>query len=427
MDVLIKNSGDSYKNLILMLEPMLLIVSGLAFWHPTPGRNDWLWLFGVHALILLVRVWRHGRIITRSPLDIVLVVFLIGAVVNVYAAPYTRGLTMLARPLYGILVYYAILESARTQRHMNHLVTLAVTLGLLVGGLALGSSQWTEKSDQMGFIIMNLPTISGFPGVGGGFNVNEIAGALAWLAPVLAGIAVMQWQQGRNRFAVSLAFGIVLLALFLGQSRMALIGVFLALGVIIYLLIRHRTWRWVAFAGLGLLVVLEVLIIANVFNVQNREALSTRDQNSFMGRIPMWEAAIDAITDYPLTGVGLSMFRDGRVREAYPVPKYETRVLPHTHNEFLQIGTDMGVPGLLIFIALHGALAYATWFIWRYGDAAARAIGIGAGAAILAHVIFGLADAITLWDRFAFLFWVITGLLIAQYTLVKMATVTTAE
>lgn len=424
---MIKDSLNLYKNLIITLEPLLLVLTGLAFWYPTPARNDWLWLLLLQGCVFLARYLRSGRVLTRNPLDLVFLIFLILAIVNVYAAPYTRGLIMLARPLYGILVCYAILENAHIRLNMKRLSTFIITLALMIAILALGASQWTEKSDQMRFIVDALPTISGFPGAAGGFNVNEIAGALAWLTPVVAGLAIMRWQVGRHRFAASLTFGLLLLALFLGQSRMALIGVFLALALMIYALITHVRWRNVAFVALGLLVVLELAIIGNVFNVQNRDASSTRDQNSFMGRIPMWEAAANIITDYPLTGVGLSMFRDSRVREDYPVPKYENRVLPHTHNEFLQIGTDMGVPGLLIFIAIHGVAAYMLWFIWRHGDQSAQAWGFGAAGGLLAHGIYGLADAITLWDRFGFLFWVILGLLVAQYTLTKIATVTTSE
>ena len=124
------------------------------------------------------------------------------------------------------------------------------------------------------------------------------------------------------------------------------------------------------------------------------------------------------VHDYPLTGVGLSMFRDGRVRAQYPASGFEGRILPHAHDEFLQVATDMGLPGLIVFGAIYGVAGWMVLRIWRRGDAAARILALALGAALLAHAVYGLTDAITLWDRFAFVFWLMLGLLAAQYALV---------
>ena len=47
-----------------------------------------------------------------------------------------------------------------------------------------------------------------------------------------------------------------------------------------------------------------------------------------------------------------------------------------------------------------------------------QAVAVSAGG-LLAHAVYGMADAITLWDRFAFVFWIMLGLLAAQYWLVQ--------
>jgi hypothetical protein len=41
-------------------------------------------------------------------------------------------------------------------------------------------------------------------------------------------------------------------------------------------------------------------------------------------------------------------------------------------------------------------------------------------AGLFAHAIYGLTDAIPLWDRFAFFFWWMLGLSGAQYVLVML-------
>ncbi|NJO84727.1 MAG: hypothetical protein HC828_19480 [Blastochloris sp.] len=88
------------------------------------------------------------------------------------------------------------------------------------------------------------------------------------------------------------------------------------------------------------------------------------------------------------------------MREAYPAPGYNLSVLPHTHNELLQVATDAGLPGLALYLAMYGAIVYMLVQTWRRGDFRAKAVAASVGAGLLAHNFFALGDAITLWDRF---------------------------
>ena len=55
---------------------------------------------------------------------------------------------------------------------------------------------------------------------------------------------------------------------------------------------------------------------------------------------------------------------------------------------------------------------------WRKGDSQARILAVAVAGGLLAHAVYGLGDAITLWDRLAFIFWWLLGLAGAQYILV---------
>ena len=57
------------------------------------------------------------------------------------------------------------------------------------------------------------------------------------------------------------------------------------------------------------------------------------------------------------------------------------------------------------------------WQTWRKGDLFLTAVGVSAGAGLLAHAIFGVADAITLYDRFVFAYWLMVGLVGGAYAL----------
>lgn len=411
-------------------EPYVLALITLAFWYPTPTRTDWLWLLVLVLPLLAARYILYQRLLTRTPFDLLFAAFLVLGALNVYIAPYTRGLMMLARPLLGMLIAYSLVEAARVSGRMRGPLTVTLALALLVGALALGSTQWNSKSNQLQPLVDVLPTIAGFPGAERGFNSNEIAGALAWLTPLMAGLAVRGWRrQGPQKWWYTAAFLMLFWALFLGQSRMALAGVLLALGVIIALLLPGYRARVVAGAALAAVIVLEALIVTGQFSLvagaDVSQAVTERNELSSQGRFAIWASGLAIVRDYPLQGVGLSMFRDGRVREAYPVDWIDPYP-PHTHNELLQVATDMGLPGLLVFVGLHVVAGVMIWYCWRQGDADAAAVAIAVGAGLLAHAVYGLGDAITLWDRFAFIFWWLLGLLAAQYTLTRQQTLTKA-
>lgn len=146
------------------------------------------------------------------------------------------------------------------------------------------------------------------------------------------------------------------------------------------------------------------------------EQLQERDQDSLTARLMMWNSGLQIIRDYPLTGSGLNTYRVGAVRARYPVEDFER--IPHAHNEWVQIGTDLGIPGLLVFAGWFVVIGWMLLRVWRTGDLQARAFALATGCGLAAHLFYGLGDAIPLWDRFAFVFWWLIGLALAQYLLV---------
>ena len=399
-----------------------------AFWYSSPPRDHWLWLLLLIPLVWVLRWLSYRRLWTRTPLDTLFIIFVLLCIANIYLAPYRRSsdtaysfFILMARPLMGIALVFYFIEFARLNRNVRGLLSGTLVLGAIVVIFALGASQWSEKSVDLRFIVDTMPNLMNLLkpfDAGGGFNVNEIGGALAWICPFLAGVAVYYFRGGNKLLFIlaTILFGLLFLAMFLGQSRFALGGVLIALAVLVRLLISNRRWRWLAWGGLAVVTLLEIMIVANVFTGQN--TLDERDESSFSTRIEIWGSALHIMRDDPLTGVGLNMFRDGRVRRLYPVPSYTKSVLPHTHQEWLQWGADLGLPGFALYIVLQLVVGWMLLRGYRHGDPQSRAVIIGVAAGLFAHAFFGLGDAITIWDRFAFLIWWLIGLGAAQFYLV---------
>jgi len=399
---------------ILFLEPLWLAVTLFAFWYPSPQRDAWMPLLVGIPLTMVARFILYQRLWTRFPLDTLFLIFIVLALLNMRIAPYTRGLIMLGRPLLGMALCLYFVDYARVHGKIDAPLIGTVLMGLLVAFLALTGSQWNSKSDQLLPILNLLPRFTQFPAAEGGFNANEIAGALAWLTSLLAGLAA--WNK-RWRWVFAGAFVLLFAALFFGQSRFALGGTLLALALMTPLIIKRWRWRGLAWAGLVTVAVLEIMIMRNVFSPAKLTQQIERDEDSLSARFDIWQSALDIIHDYPLTGVGLNMFRDGRVRDVYPVPTFKQPILPHTHDELLQLGTDMGIPGLVLFAAFYGIAAWMLWRGYRSGNRSVQIVAVAVGGGLLAHAFFGVGDAVTLWDRFAFLFWWLLALASTQYIL----------
>ncbi|MBZ0305746.1 MAG: O-antigen ligase family protein, partial [Anaerolineae bacterium] len=366
---------------IIRIEWVYLAVMGILFWLPSPKRDEFQWLLLGIPLFLVARLIAHRRLGTWTPVIGALLALIALCLINIQTAPFTRGFIMLSRPLMILVIASNLTETAKIYRKLNILITASLTLSLLIGLLALTMSQWTTKSDQMIGIINLLPALRGFWGAEGGFNVNEIAGALVWITPLTSALAIYRWPRRLPATIFVLAFT----ALFLGQSRLALIGMFLGAIVIIVMMIPGKRNRTIAWMVLCLFCVLEILIIGNVFIPQNRTSSLTRDESSMTSRIAIWQSGLAIIKDFPLTGVGMGYFRYQPVRERYPVPGYETKILPHAHNEWVGIGTDLGLPGIAVFAGIYLTAGYMLVYGWRHGDPIGKAVAVGVGAGLLAH------------------------------------------
>ncbi|MBC7871607.1 MAG: O-antigen ligase family protein [Chitinophagaceae bacterium] len=440
---------------LLWLEPLVLLTMVYTFWfpsnYPAPygepiDRAQFAWLVLFVPIFMLLRFIAYGRLWSRTPLEFWLIgLIVVGwlnlqtaeGILNRQIAPYpTRGIFMLMRPLLGLALVVYLMETARAQKSMLIPLLWMLALGFAAGIIALGTTQWVTKAAAINAITDSMPRFTLRPFIDS-FNPNELAGALAWLTPLLAGLMLYPWSRGKRilRGLSAAAFILLFAALFLGQSRFAITGVILGLGGIALFIVPRGLPRYTAVAGVVVIILLQAALFLNIFPPPSNQTapattgISARDESSFNRRFDIWRSALDIVIDHPLTGAGINTFRTGDVRRDYPVVTYDfdcpqttgcPRVLPHAHNELLQLGADLGIPGLIIFIGWHVATAYMLWRCWRSGDQGARVVAVSVATGLLAHIVFSMGDAITLWDRFYFVHWLLIGLAAGQYVLMRL-------
>lgn len=417
----------------------------LAFWHLPDIRADWHGLLIAAPVIISARWLLFRQTPALRWLILLAALFFSLTIYNFNAAPLARAgyLEVAARPLLGLWIVIYAADSTRIFRRLDHLLLPLASMAIITGFLALTASQWSGKADVFSFMIDNLPVVDYgniIPDMLLSFNVNEIAGAMAWLCPLAAGL--MAWRRAEQptdvviRWMSVAGFVLLTVALMLGQSRSAIFGVTTALLLVSWLLIERAGWRRLAYAAIIGVVVFEVALFFSLSDVgrgtspdaesqttdtrteSTTTTTTTVDEPRLPPRVQIWGSGALMIADQPLTGVGMSMFRTAYTQPRYMTPSFENSGVtqPHAHNEWIQIGADLGVGGIFFFAVLHGAVMVMLWRTWRHGSQNLRVIVAAAGAALLGHAIYGLADAVTLWDRFSFLFWCVIGLAAAVYT-----------
>ena len=137
-------------------------------------------------------------------------------------------------------------------------------------------------------------------------------------------------------------------------------GGFLALLVTIcFVLFRFTTvpakWRLAVFAVI-------LVLVAGIASDQYWTAMQTilkpsedYNETSETGRIKTWERGLGYMAQHPLLGVGADnfWFAEGTISPLAWRQQYGRAVRwGAAHNSFVQVGAELGVPGLLLFVAI---------------------------------------------------------------------------
>ncbi|MFQ5616607.1 MAG: O-antigen ligase family protein, partial [Anaerolineales bacterium] len=379
-----------------------------------------------------IRWQAYHQISVRTPLDWGVIWLVLMLLVTIWATALPeKTLPQIYRLLTGIGLYYTIVNWAifdpfpppgwvradhpPNGNHSEKKIRLLYFGAILAGfGLALFAAISVEWSvDKFPFIppsvydrFLLLVSDTVHP--------NVIAGSMVILLPCALGLLFFYGGEMRW-FAIVLLGGAALAMggfLALTQSRGALI----AFGAVCAAFVVLR-WRWVWIAvlisGIGAGVIVQLADYKTVLDM----VFSNRTLGGIEGRIEIWSRAIYMIQDFSFTGVGLGLFGD--VADLlYPFFLVAPGRVSHAHNLFLQIGVDLGIPGLVAWLSLLMLVIVTAWQVYRYGrtqnDRWIAGVGAGLLCSQIALIVHGLTDAVT-WGmvRPAPIVWGLWGITIA--------------
>ncbi len=200
--------------------------------------------------------------------------------------------------------------------------------------------------------------------------------------------------------------------LVLTQSRGAWLGLAVGAGLVA-LIVKPR---YLAF-GLGAAALTALTVwfaVPSKFERLASSASIARIEQSVAGRMELWPQALSQIKSRPITGVGMNMFRRtvSVIDPATGVP-FD---VAHAHNHLLQVGLDLGLPGLSAYLALWISAAWLLTLIYRASrEPWSRSAALCLSCGLTAHFVFGLADAIALGAKVGIFFWLMLALVAALF------------
>ncbi len=396
---------------IVALTPLWLFMLAPFLLFPGPTK--------VPALLGLPFLWwlnkrEKGYFVRRTPFDWAIFLLLLMALVSEYATfDLNFSLPKLSGLLFHIVIFYAVIETVRTRHGFQHSLTLYFLLGLLVLVIGVLNTQWLSKVSVLAVVTQKLPALmEKLPGAESGIHPNQLAGTLLWIFPLQASLVWYFLRQKETNLprwilpVLGISFAVTLSVFILTQSRGGWVGGIVALAILGVLL--HRTIRWaVGIGGVGAVVAASAIGWQKIGDLLVSDATEAVVGNlgSLGFRLEVWRVALWGLRDFPFTGMGMGTFRKV-ARVLYPLNVSPTYDIAHAHNQFLQTGLDLGILGLIAFLAIW---FLAGWLLWQTichtEDGFIKAVALGVAAALSGYFVYGLSDTVALGAKPGFFLW----------------------
>ncbi len=223
-------------------------------------------------------------------------------------------------------------------------------------------------------------------------NANHMATLLVITLPFLAALLAAARTRGRNVQRYSAVLILIAAAALVIVVGLALNGSLAGYGLAVPVLVasaiivmppRSRVGSWLGVVAALLLVAVVATLAMSPIGGRGFDSDAAA---SVQSRHEIVQTSARAAVDFMPLGSGLGSFR--RIYALYEDHDRldPTTTVPHAHNDYLELGLETGVPGLVVLLLFLIWWGGAAWRAWTRPDAGdyARAAAV-ASAAILVH------------------------------------------
>jgi O-antigen ligase len=171
-----------------------------------------------------------------------------------------------------------------------------------------------------------------------------------------------------------------------------------------------KSRRALAIASTGLLVVVVLLLVT--LPTERTLARWDPETGTALFRVEIWRSALHMIADHPLFGLGMDNFLYAYQGGYMEPAAWREPNISHPHNWILDFWIQLGLPGLVVALALICWSIVTAVRMIRLSDPTSRTIGAAALGVTVVFLTHGsvdnsyfLVDSATIW-------WIIVALLL---------------
>ncbi len=294
-------------------------------------------------LLWIIKMFLQKRLLfSRTPLDLPVVVFFLWGFTSLITATDFRYSLDEIRGEMGtyFLLFYLIANNLQDEEKIKGMIN---TLMLGVFTLSFyGVMEFLQRENRSLIDVVKINSLTVDLGV-----------YLVLTVPVMFILHGLS-DSIKEKVFISIVIFVSLFALYLTHNRAAwvafIIQVILLTGI-------KRMWKTLASVILIVITLMAVVTLSPFKDVLiHRVPVPSPtgemvDRETAQSRMVIWKEGIDKIKVHPLTGIG---YGKESFKKAFPDNPImlEDKGLWHTHNIFMEIALEIGIPGLIIFLWL---------------------------------------------------------------------------
>lgn len=374
-------------NLSLLIKPFLAVITCLLLFCPWQEGKEFvfsyaiqdqgklfLWFLLLWTGIFLVRVSSQKTSVNLNLTDLIFILYIIylAAITQFHPIPFNPEI-LFQWTLIGMIYLLSGFLSLQDARFVFWVLLLSA---LLQSGYGL-------------FYPDNIALYYRFSRLSGIFRNTGLWSCFLMYSFISSCGLVMLYQNSRIRFILIASILIFTLLLWYGNSRAAWLGSIIGTT---FLVIR-TTGAYLRRISLKCKIIF-ILIAGCIFSYSLSQVYHYKTESA-EGRLLIWSGTIRMIRENPLTGHGIGSFRQQYMKYQASFLKQQTRFDPQLadnvgspFNEYLRIGTEQGICGLLLCILWLG-----TPFLGKQKQSATRSENRISGilqSLLIAFAVFSL-------------------------------------
>jgi len=380
---------------------LLLLHPDISSWvgNYSYERGDFLpWLIGLPLVALpWVLRWVYvGRPTQRTPFDLGMTLFILGAILGLYPSiDWPASAARLSGVLGSLALFYLLVNNMSTRRLPFYVAgTILVATGAMLYVMSLMGFMYPDGPISRGlrpllfwFDQFPRPRADVFDANQRFFiHPNGLADFAVLLVPLLSGLT-LSWGTRLLRLLSAIGALTLILLLLATGSRGGIIG--LAAGLLFMAGIAGRRY-WPV---LGLLAGLVLALLFGGFVGKGTDAGRLLQSQTLESREAVWQDYWPLAEEFPYTGAGLGMKNTALTYALYQslTNPYE---IPHSHNLYLQTYLEQGILGALGLLLISGAAGITFWRLRRVSQRPYRAVALGSLGAFIGLSVHGMFDAV---------------------------------